>query len=57
MINNKKQPSELMNQAWNSNKLKWRAVNTILIMDRLNTISYWLATVILSYETLVNRVK
>src|SRR3990167_5330502 len=51
------QPSELMKQAWNSAKLRYRSMYVNFTMERLNLISYWVPTVILSFPTVQNRRK
>ena len=49
------QPYELMSQSWTNKKTQHQSVNVCWCMDRLNMISYWIPTVILSYPTLVER--
>ena len=51
------QPTEFMKQAWNSNSSKWKAVNINQLMDRLNSISYWLSSIILSFDSVPARAK
>eukprot|EP01119_Soliformovum_irregulare_P008636 TRINITY_DN2173_c0_g2_i1.p1 TRINITY_DN2173_c0_g2~~TRINITY_DN2173_c0_g2_i1.p1 ORF type:complete len:1338 (+),score=458.05 TRINITY_DN2173_c0_g2_i1:150-4016(+) len=43
--------SELLNQAWNKKHLKYKASNILAMIDRANTFSFWVASLILSYQT------
>ncbi|KAF2074781.1 hypothetical protein CYY_003927 [Polysphondylium violaceum] len=40
-------PPELLNQSWNKAKLKYRAQNVLKIIDRFNSVSMWVATLII----------
>jgi hypothetical protein len=51
------QPSELLNQAWNKDKLKHRAPNIVACIARSTQLSYWVATMILSQKTLPLRTR
>jgi len=51
------EPKELLNQAWNKAALKQRAPNVLKMIARFNSISYWVAKLILSEEKLKQRVK
>ena len=44
----KKSAPELLNQAWNNRKLKWRAPNLLAMAARSTAISYWIASCILA---------
>lgn len=50
-------PAELMNQAWTSKKLSHRAMHVCTFMNRVNNLSNWVATLILSRNTLASRIK
>eukprot|EP00011_Vannellida_sp_DIVA3-517-6-12_P012909 CAMPEP_0114606058 /NCGR_PEP_ID=MMETSP0168-20121206/1369_1 /TAXON_ID=95228 ORGANISM="Vannella sp., Strain DIVA3 517/6/12" /NCGR_SAMPLE_ID=MMETSP0168 /ASSEMBLY_ACC=CAM_ASM_000044 /LENGTH=1173 /DNA_ID=CAMNT_0001816917 /DNA_START=278 /DNA_END=3796 /DNA_ORIENTATION=- len=50
-------PAELMNQAWTSKKLSHRALHVCTFMNRVNTLSNWAATLILSRPNLAARIK
>ena len=41
------QAPELLNQAWNNRKLKWRAPNLLAMAARSTALSYWVATCVL----------
>ena len=51
------QPSELLNQSWNKDKLKYRAPNVIESLSRLNRLSFWVPSVILWQERMKERSK
>nr|AAN46870.1 nucleotide exchange factor RasGEF A [Dictyostelium discoideum] len=40
-------PPELLNQSWNKTKLKSRAPNVLKMIDRFNSVSMWVATMII----------
>ncbi|GAM21223.1 hypothetical protein SAMD00019534_043980 [Acytostelium subglobosum LB1] len=40
-------PPELLNQSWNKAKLKHRAPNVLRMIDRFNSVSMWVATMII----------
>jgi hypothetical protein len=44
-------PSELLNQAWCRPKYKHKAPNLLQIIDRVNSITKWVATAVLSQRT------
>ena len=46
---------ELLNQAWSKEKLKYRAPHVVALMDRLNKLSYWIPSLVLSRERLQDR--
>lgn len=50
------QAPELLNQAWNNRKLKWRAPNLLAMAARSTALSYWIATCILVQTKLEQRV-
>mmetsp|Transcript_7580 Transcript_7580/g.13216 ORF Transcript_7580/g.13216 Transcript_7580/m.13216 type:complete len:782 (+) Transcript_7580:21-2366(+) len=52
----KVQPTELLNQAWNDRKLKWRAPHLLAMAHRSTAISYWVATCVLCQAKLEERV-
>jgi len=41
------EPSELLNQAWNKKKYKYRAPHVLEMISRANAISYWVASLLL----------
>ncbi|KAJ5074401.1 guanine nucleotide exchange factor [Anaeramoeba ignava] len=49
-------PKELLNQAWNKQKLKHNSPNVIRLIERFNDLSVWIATSIISQIKLANRV-
>ena len=51
------QPPELLNQAWNNYKLKYRAPNVLSLINRANSVSYWVASMILWQEKPKDRKK
>jgi len=46
-IYKKIKPPELLNQSWNKTKLKHRAPNVLKMIDRFNSVSMWVATLII----------
>ncbi|EGC38002.1 aimless RasGEF [Dictyostelium purpureum] len=46
-IYRKIKPPELLNQSWNKTKLKSRAPNVLKMIDRFNSVSMWVATMII----------
>ncbi|KAF2069090.1 hypothetical protein CYY_009588 [Polysphondylium violaceum] len=46
-IYKKIKPPELLNQSWNKTKLKYRAPNVLKMIDRFNSVSMWVATLII----------
>lgn len=56
-IYSKIKPFELLNQAWAKPKYKDRAKNVHCLIDRLNNLTLWVATVILSYTEDYQRAK
>jgi hypothetical protein len=50
------QAPELLNQAWNNRKLKWRAPNLLAMAARSTALSYWVATCVLIQTKLDQRV-
>jgi hypothetical protein len=51
------QPSELLNQSWNSTKLAYRAPNVRAMINRANSVSFWVANMILLQEKAKDRKK
>jgi hypothetical protein len=51
------QPSELLNQSWNKDKLKYRAQNVCDALARLNRLSFWVPSMILWQERVKDRAK
>lgn len=51
------QHSELLNQAWNKDKLKYRAPNVIALLTRLNHLSYWIPSLVLWQEKQADRAR
>eukprot|EP00004_Rigifila_ramosa_P019815 TRINITY_DN5087_c0_g1_i3.p1 TRINITY_DN5087_c0_g1~~TRINITY_DN5087_c0_g1_i3.p1 ORF type:complete len:1169 (+),score=295.43 TRINITY_DN5087_c0_g1_i3:53-3559(+) len=51
------EPVELLNQAWNKPKYRWRAPNVIALVERFNQLSSWVATIILWQTSLAERRK
>eukprot|EP01117_Protostelium_nocturnum_P007328 TRINITY_DN2622_c0_g1_i1.p1 TRINITY_DN2622_c0_g1~~TRINITY_DN2622_c0_g1_i1.p1 ORF type:complete len:1183 (-),score=324.64 TRINITY_DN2622_c0_g1_i1:2249-5797(-) len=49
--------SELLNQAWNSVKLRHKAVNVSALIARANKISFWVASLIVWQNKISDRVK
>ena len=47
---------ELLNQAWNNRKLKWRAPYLLSMAARSTALSYWIATCILAQSKVEQRV-
>ncbi|GAM22694.1 hypothetical protein SAMD00019534_058690 [Acytostelium subglobosum LB1] len=50
-------PSELLNQSWNKPKLRHRSPNVMLIINRFNEISQWVASIILSFDKVKDRAR
>jgi len=50
-------PCELLNQAWNKDKLKHRAPNILSIISRSNKFSFWIASMILWFPRMDERCK
>eukprot|EP01117_Protostelium_nocturnum_P002738 TRINITY_DN1360_c0_g1_i1.p1 TRINITY_DN1360_c0_g1~~TRINITY_DN1360_c0_g1_i1.p1 ORF type:complete len:1498 (-),score=713.70 TRINITY_DN1360_c0_g1_i1:124-4617(-) len=50
-------PAELLNQAWNKEKIQFRSPNVSDLIIRANKISFWIATLILQHETIAERSK
>lgn len=53
----KVRPSELMKQAWLKPELKHKAPHVCELISRFNSVSHWVASVILWHEKLQDRVK
>jgi hypothetical protein len=51
------QSKELLNQAWNKSSSKVKAPNVLNLLSRANRVSFWVASMILSVETVSERVK
>ena len=51
------QPSELLNQSWNSTKLAYRAPNVRAMINRANSVSFWVASMILLQDKAKDRKK
>jgi hypothetical protein len=51
------EPSELLNQSWNKDKLKYRASNAIESLARLNRLSFWVPMMILTQERMKDRAR
>lgn len=49
--------TELLNQAWNKSKLKYKAPNIIKMINRFNEVSLWASSIILTSNKLKQRVK
>jgi hypothetical protein len=47
----------LLNQAWNKDKLKYRAPNVIALLTRLNHLSYWIPCLVLWQEKQADRAR
>lgn len=43
-------PAELLNQAWQKAKFRHRAINILRLVDRVNHLTLWVATTILSQK-------
>ena len=50
-------PAELLNQAWQKPKYKHRAQNILRIVERMNNLTLWVATTILSQKDVQQRAK
>ncbi|XP_064383914.1 uncharacterized protein LOC135332919 isoform X2 [Halichondria panicea] len=50
-------PCELLNQAWQKAKYKHRAANILRLVDRINNLTLWVATTILSQRDVHERAK
>ncbi|XP_065178770.1 uncharacterized protein LOC135809364 [Sycon ciliatum] len=50
-------PHEFLNQCWAKPKYKDRAVNLLRMIDRMNTVTFWVATTILSQKDKYGRAK
>ena len=46
-------PAELLNQAWQKARLRHRAQNILRLVERVNNLTLWVATTILSQKVLV----
>jgi hypothetical protein len=51
------EPRELLNQCWSKPKLQYRASNVLGLINRVNILSYWIPSMILWPDKLVQRVK
>jgi len=51
------EPSELLNQSWNKDKLKYRASNICELLARLNRLSFWVPSMVLWMEKMKDRSK
>lgn len=50
-------PAELLNQAWQKPKYKHRAQNILRIVERMNNLTLWVATTVLSQKDIQQRAK
>ncbi|XP_019851329.1 PREDICTED: uncharacterized protein LOC100638387 isoform X1 [Amphimedon queenslandica] len=50
-------PAELLNQAWQKPKYRARAQNILRLVDRMNNLTLWVATTILSQKDIQQRAK
>ena len=50
-------PAELLNNAWNSKKLRYRAHNVLELISRANRLSFWVASMVLWLPTKALRAK
>jgi hypothetical protein len=50
-------PSELLNQAWQKPKYKYRAQNILRLVERMNNLTLWVATTILSQRDVNERAR
>ncbi|EGC29568.1 hypothetical protein DICPUDRAFT_90436 [Dictyostelium purpureum] len=51
------QPTELLDQAWNKDSLKFKSPNVIEMINRANKFSFWVSSQILWQETIEERAK
>lgn len=48
-------PEDLLNQAWQKSKYKDRAINVLTLVDRMNNLTLWVSTTILSQKDMQKR--
>ncbi|KAF2074404.1 hypothetical protein CYY_004300 [Polysphondylium violaceum] len=51
------EPTELLDQSWNRDSLKFKSPNVLELINRANKFSFWVASQILWQDDLANRVK
>jgi len=56
-IFSKIEPTELLDQSWNKDSLKFKSPNVLELINRANKFSFWVASQILWQDDLANRVK